>query len=85
MQRPRALPQLRSVLEPERRSESCRSTEHSAAHMRRGARIKLKTDGRVHGYVRQLRGKLVLITFGERLKYFEPGEQWFSIEEWEVC
>ena len=54
-------------------------------NMRRGARIKLKMDGRVRGYVRQLHGRLALITFGERLKYFEPGEQWFSIEEWEAC
>ena len=53
--------------------------------MKRGARIKLKADGRVRGYVRQLRGKLARITFSEGSKYFEPDEQWFSIEEREVC
>ena len=55
------------------------------ADMKRGARIKLKADGRVRGYVRQLRGKLAMITFSEGSKYFEPGEQWLSIEEWEAC
>ena len=54
-------------------------------NMRRGARIKLKMDGRVRGYVRQLHGRLALITFNKRSKYFEPGEQWLSIEEWEAC